>query len=385
MHPQNALTDSVLARLLENLATAVLLLDHRGTIIFVNSAAEILLESSASRMLGSHYSDCLQSEPGGLSALENGLSTEQSFGQSTVRFTLLSGSSIIVDYTISSTPAEIGRPTGDAFRLLEMQAKDHVRRISLEEELQSEHQAARVLIRNLAHEIKNPLGGIRGAAQLLGKALDSSQDTHQTTRLSVPTSGGGWSEYTNIIISEADRLKNLVDRMLGPNKALHLSEVNIHEVLERIISLIEVECGSDIAIRRDYDPSIPEFTGDKEQLIQGFLNIARNAVQALTQPGSKPCFRPEIQFKTRTVRQFTLSGKLHRLVLKAEVIDNGAGVPPELLKNIFYPMVSGSASGTGLGLSITQGIIGQHTGIVECESEPGHTSFIVYLPLENAL
>src|SRR5690606_24110834 len=151
-----------------------------------------LLESSASRMLGAHYSECWQSEPGGLSALENGLSSEQSFGQSTVRFTVLSGSTITVDYTISSAATEFGLPPDESFRLLEMQDKDHARRISHEEELQSEHQAARVLIRNLAHEIKNPLGGIRGAAQLLGKALDARRDELPTARVSVATSGGGW-------------------------------------------------------------------------------------------------------------------------------------------------------------------------------------------------
>ena len=212
-------------------------------------------------------------------------------------------------------------------------------------------------------------GGSRGAAQLLDREL-SSEDQR---------------EYTRVIIDEADRLRSLVDRMLGPNKALKLAPTNIHEILERVGTLLEAESKGRLNFKRDYDPSIPEFKGDKEQLIQAFLNIARNAMEAAfeNQAGHSSEEPPTITFRTRTLRQFTIGNRRHKLVCRVDVIDNGPGIPPELVQNIFYPMISGRASGTGLGLSITQSIIGQHRGLVECESEPGRTDFIIFLPLED--
>ncbi|MFW5824592.1 MAG: nitrogen regulation protein NR(II), partial [Marinobacter sp.] len=242
-------------------------------------------------------------------------------------------------------------------------------RISREEDLLTQQETTRILVRGMAHEIKNPLGGIRGAAQLLDRELDDEDQ----------------KEYTQVIIAEADRLRGLVDRMLGPNRALRFAPTNIHEVLERVRTLLEAESRGRLNFRRDYDVSLPEFPGDKEQLIQAFLNIARNAMEAAFEYRDGPCSDepPTITFRTRVLRQFTIGQRRHRLVCRVDIIDNGPGIAPDLLQNIFYPMISGRANGTGLGLSITQSIIGQHHGLVECESEPGKTDFIIFLPLEE--
>ena len=242
---------------------------------------------------------------------------------------------------------------------------DNQRRLSQEQLQHAQQIAARDLVRGLAHEIKNPLGGLRGAAQLLSKALPDP----------------ALKEYTQVIIEQADRLRNLVDRMLGSNKLPSLAMTNIHEVLERVASLIEAEAQGSITLVRDYDPSIPDLLIDREQLIQAVLNIVRNALQALSAQSDLRLGR--ISLRTRTLRQFTIGHTRHRLVVKMEIIDNGPGIPPELQETIFYPMVSGRPDGTGLGLAITQNIISQHQGLIECESHPGHTVFSIFLPLDQ--
>lgn len=229
----------------------------------------------------------------------------------------------------------------------------------------SKQETTRILVRGLAHEIKNPLGGIRGAAQLLARELH----------------GPGQQDFTNIIIEEADRLRNLVDKMLGPVKLPEISDLNIHEVLERVCQLISAESREQLTIIRDYDPSIPELGGDREQLLQVLLNIARNALQAVqSDPGLDEGI---ITIKTRTQRQFTIHNIRHRLVLRIDFIDNGPGIPESIKDQIFYPMISGRAEGTGLGLSIAQSIITRHKGLVECKSTPGHTEFSIYLPISR--
>ena len=221
------------------------------------------------------------------------------------------------------------------------------------------------LVRGLAHEIKNPLGGIRGAAQLLARELPEES----------------LKDYTNVIIEEADRLRNLVDRMLGSNKLPSLAMTNVHEVLERVCSLVEAESQGCITLVRDYDPSIPDVLIDREQMIQAVLNIVRNAMQAIS--GQNELRLGRISLRTRAMRQFTIGHVRHRLVSKIEIIDNGPGIAPELQETIFYPMVSGRPDGTGLGLAITQNIISQHQGLIECDSHPGHTTFSIFLPLEQ--
>lgn len=220
------------------------------------------------------------------------------------------------------------------------------------------------LIRNLAHEIKNPLGGIRGAAQLLELELDNKQLT----------------EYTQVIIHEADRLQTLVDRLLAPHRRPHVvADVNIHEVLERVRSLILAEFPKGLTVVRDYDASLPEFRGDREQLIQAVLNIAHNAAQALSQ--RRQAGDASIVFRTRAARQTTIRKQRYRLALELHIEDNGPGVPAELRDRIFFPLVSGREGGSGLGLTLAQDFVQQHHGVIECESEPGRTQFRILIPL----
>jgi two-component system nitrogen regulation sensor histidine kinase GlnL len=227
-------------------------------------------------------------------------------------------------------------------------------RIEREARIESEQQSNRELVRNLAHEIKNPLGGLRGSAQLLERELDRPE----------------LREYTQVIIKEADRLQTLMDRMLTPHRTPLLEPLGLHEVLERVRSLVRAEFG--IEVERDYDPSLPEVQGDREQLIQAVLNIARNAAQV----GSS-----SITFKTRAVRQITILKQRYKLALELQVIDDGPGVPEEIQDRIFNPLVSGREGGTGLGLSLAQTFVHYHHGVIEFESRPGRTIFRILLPI----
>lgn len=355
-----ALANNGYKSILDSLTTGVLVVGDNLDIRYLNPAAESLFETSLTRCQGQVLDDVLIDSEGALKTLHEAADNGHSYTRREAEFFLASGSRLLVDYSV--TPISV-QPTE---LLVEIQARERLMRISREEDIISQQETTRILVRGMAHEIKNPLGGIRGAAQLLDRELDDA----------------GQREYTRVIINEADRLRTLVDRMLGPNKALQMASTNIHQVLERVATLIEAESKGSIHLKRDYDPSLPEFSGDAEQLIQAFLNIARNAMEAAFEnDASQPA---TICFRTRALRQFTIGHHRHRLVCRIDIIDNGPGIPPELLQNIFYPMISGRASGTGLGLSITQSIIGQHRGLVECESEPGRTDFIIFLPLEDS-
>jgi two-component system nitrogen regulation sensor histidine kinase GlnL len=238
---------------------------------------------------------------------------------------------------------------------------DRYLKIDRDESISTQQQITRQMIRGLAHEIKNPLGGIRGSAQLLEREL-ATEDLRA---------------YTEIIISETDRLTALVDRLLGPNSLPQPSLTNIHEVLERVRTLIELEADPDLEFKTDYDPSIPEVSIDPELMVQVILNIARNAMQSLEATQSS-CLR----FTTRVERQFTIGVTQHRLVAKIDIVDNGPGIPDELKHHLFYPMITGRPNGTGLGLSVAQSIVHQHHGLIEFESRPGSTTFSIFLPLE---
>ena len=233
------------------------------------------------------------------------------------------------------------------------------------EERQLEHaQANKELIRNLAHEIKNPLGGIRGAAQLLEMEIESKELT----------------EYTQVIIREADRLQTLVDRLLAPHRRPHMvGDVNIHEVCERVRSLIVSEFPRGIRVIRDYDTSIPEFRGDREQLIQAVLNIAHNAALAMSDRITEG--DAQLIFRTRIARQVTFGKQRYRLALELHVIDNGPGVPDSIKDRIFFPLITGREGGSGLGLTLAQTFVQQHHGLIECESVPGRTDFKILIPL----
>lgn len=359
--PKSQFSGSIHRRVLENLSTAVLLLDSGLKVVFLNVAAEMLLKISHKRLLNSHFPDLFAQIEGTLiSELETILESGHTYTQRECEFMLHNGDVLLLDCTVSNTQIEKKN-----ILIIELQQKDRLLRISREEQLLESQETTKILIRGLAHEIKNPLGGIRGAAQLLQAELHSPE----------------LHEYTQIIMDESDRLRTLVDRMLGSNKLLVLQPTNIHEILERVCILIKAEVGDLISMDKDYDPSIPELMADKSQLVQAFLNIARNAMQALT-PQAERGESARFKLRTRTLRQFTIGHTRHRLVVKVELIDNGPGIPRELIHSVFYPMISGRADGTGLGLSITQSIISKHDGLVECQSKPGETSFIVYLPLE---
>ncbi len=348
-------------RILENLSTAVFVLDHDLKVSYFNPAAEMLLKISHKRIASKPFHSLFaRIDETLINELYVIMESGHTYTQRESQFVLLNGTSVLVDCTVSNSSA-----AKKSALIIEMQEKDRLMRISREEQLHENQETAKILIRGLAHEIKNPLGGIRGAAQLLDAELTDA-DHH---------------EYTRVIMDESDRLRNLVDRMLGTNKALSLSEVNIHEILERVCALIRAESGKKVQVIKDYDPSIPELKGDKSQLIQAFLNIAKNALEALSKQANNG-EDATIRIRTRALRQFTIGHTRHRLVVRVEIIDNGPGIPREFLQSIFYPMISGRAEGSGLGLSITQSIFSKHDGLVECESEPGRTNFIVYLPLE---
>lgn len=354
-------TSESLQNLFDHLSTAVFLLDAELRVRFFNPAAEMLTKVSHKRIKNRLFSELFADiEPSLVEELQSILLTGHTYTLRESGFVLHDGSRALLDCSVSCAIQD-----EEPCLIVEMQQKDRMLRISREEQLHENQETARILIRGLAHEIKNPLGGIRGAAQLLDAELQDAE----------------LHEYTHIIIAEADRLRHLVDRMLGTNKALSLNRINVHEILERVCTLIDAESGKTIRLIKDYDPSIPELLGDKGQLIQGFLNIAKNALQALSGQVQQDQ-APTITFRTRTLRQFTIGQTRHRLVVRIEIIDNGPGINAEILPNIFYPMISGRADGTGLGLSITQSIFTNHHGLVECDSQVGHTNFIVYLPLE---
>jgi two-component system nitrogen regulation sensor histidine kinase GlnL len=260
--------------------------------------------------------------------------------------------------------AIINQMDGTPHVLVELVEIEAQTRQDREERALGQAQATKELIRNLAHEIKNPLGGIRGAAQLLAMELDSRELT----------------EYTNVIVHEADRLQALVDRLLAPHRRPHVvSDVNIHEVCERVRALILAEFPRGIAVERDYDISIPEFRGDREQLIQAVLNISLNAAQALAERIAAGDAR--LVLRTRIARQVTIGKTRFRLALELHIEDNGPGIPESIRDRIFYPLVSGRDGGSGLGLTLAQTFVQQHHGTIECDSAPGRTAFKIVIPL----
>ena len=349
-------------QLLEYLNTGILLLDVDLSVIYMNPAAEVLLQVSGRRGIGEAFYDLAWESEEDREALQNSVNTGYTFTKRETEVTLHNTQSITVDYSVSPI---VHPESHTPCLLIEIQGRDRLMRISREEQILAKQESTRELIRGMAHEIKNPLGGIRGAAQLLSRALpDQSLD-----------------EYTNIIIEEADRLRDLVDRLLGSHQLPKNEATNIHEVLERVCQLIEVDQLGEVEIIRDYDPSLPEFISDKSHLIQATLNLCRNAVQAMIEADVE---NPTLTLRTRVKSQFTIGHQRHRLVAHISIMDNGPGIPQNLKEHLFYPMVSGRAEGTGLGLSIAQSLINQHEGIIEYESEVGCTEFSIYLPLKHS-
>ena len=339
------------------LATLVAVVHSNGAVLFANAALEDALGISRRAIVGSHFPDSF-TEP---SHLHNALE-----GAGGNQFAALRYDAWLKRLNHDPLPVHvIVTQTEKADQIIvELLPQEQQARQDREERLSEQAQANKELIRNLAHEIKNPLGGIRGAAQLLEMEIESRELT----------------EYTQVIIREADRLQTLVDRLLAPHRRPHLvGDVNIHEVCERVRSLIQAEFPKGLTVVRDYDTSIPEFRGDREQLIQAVLNIAHNACQALVEQiaGSQA----HLTFRTRIARQITFGKQRYRLALELHVIDNGPGVPDSIKDRIFYPLVSGREGGSGLGLTLAQTFVQQHHGLIECDSVPGHTDFKILIPL----
>jgi len=334
------------------LSTAIIVLDRSLLILQINAAAENLFGQSRERILRKPYSALF----GNLiitEQLQYVLNNEETQSLRSCRLKD-TDAEITVD-CVASPLLKAGKLAGV---VLELYRVDHHLRIAKEEQLLNQQEATQQLLRGMAHEIKNPLGGLRGAAQLLEAELHSDE----------------LKEYTHIIISEADRLQNLVDRMLGSHQPVKNESISIHEVLERVRKLVKADIPEGVNLRSDYDPSIPELLADRDNLIQIVFNIVGNALKAVGNKGN-------ILFRTRVLRNYTINHKQHRLALRLEIIDDGRGVPKEIRDKLFFPMISGSAKGTGLGLSIAQSLANRHNGVIEFESKPGETQFILLLPL----
>jgi len=376
---------------LDLLATAIMLVDDRLTVRYANPAAENLFELSSKALVGQTIADIFTDARVLGAAIEYALANNCSYTEHDLELDAAGRNKLHLSCTISPVEME-GRSEGRQGRadslvvqppvcgeramapapatgrsanvsqglllLLEFRPIEQQLKIAREERLLDQSQANRELIRNLAHEIKNPLGGIRGAAQLLDRELDRP-NLH---------------EYTQVIMKEADRLQSLMDRLLTPHRLPRPALLNIHEVLERVRSLILAEYPQGVTIQRDYDTSLPLLQGDKEQLIQVVLNIMRNAAQAMSGNG-------QITLKTRVARQATLARRRYKHALELQISDTGPGIAEELRERIFYPLVSGREGGSGLGLTLAQTFVTQHHGAITFESQPGNTTFTLLLPI----
>ncbi|MGX9936389.1 two-component system sensor histidine kinase NtrB [Advenella kashmirensis] len=367
------------------LATSVLLVDDDGRLLHINSAAQDLLERSLKSLERSAAVDLFTDAE----AFNKALDYVSGRKLSSVRLTLT------LRKALENVPANVTLTRLEAMPwriLIEIREFEQHALAERNERLFHEIEIYKDTFRNLAHEVKNPLGGLRGAAQLLEMEL---QDP-------------ALKEYTQVIIDEADRLQGLVDRLIRPSQSqLSLSVINIHEVCERVHALIKAEYQDRITIVKDYDASVPDMKADMAKLVQAYLNLARNAAQSLLgdtaarslsdngheAPEGSGCIErsddsleqvgPLLTLRTRILNKFYLLNKVHRLVVVVSVVDNGAGVPKQLKDRIFHPLVTGRAEGTGLGLSLAQELVHQHGGLIEFDSEPGHTEFRMLLPLEQ--
>lgn len=354
MNPRNPLSGRF--QPFDLLATLVAIVRDDGSVVYANAALEDALGMSRRSIEGSRLAEHF-SEPQVLLSALGGLRDNEFAALRYDAWLKRPGRDLLPVHVILT---QTDQP-GDL--LLEMLPLEQQARQEREERLLDQAQANKELIRNLAHEIKNPLGGIRGAAQLLELEI-----------------GAQLAEYTRVIIHEADRLQTLVDRLLAPHRRPHVvGDVNIHEVCERVRSLILAEFPKGLRVVRDYDTSIPEFRGDREQLIQAVLNIAHNACQVLGE--RMAAGEARLTFRTRVARQITFGKQRYKLALELHVIDNGPGVPDSIKDRIFFPLVSGREGGSGLGLTLAQTFVQQHHGLIECDSEPGRTDFKILIPL----
>lgn len=344
--------------LLDAMSTGVILLDSALCPIYANVAAQDLLAFSLNQARGRPFGDCLHESNGLTSLLKRALESHEGFAdrELTVHPKAAPREPRTIDVTITPFDGSITGP----HLLIELADATQRQRISRESDLVARFDSGRMMLRQLAHEIRNPLGGLRGAAQLLDRELPAEE----------------LKEYTRVIISEADRLTALVDSMNGPSRPQQRSLINVHEVCEHVHRLLTAEAPAGVAIERDYDPSLPNAYLDRNQLVQALLNIARNALQAVAERG-------RVTLRTRALSNVVIAGHRHRLAAIIQVQDDGPGVPEELRASLFYPLVTGRTGGTGLGLAVAQDLVIRHGGLIEFESEPGCTIFTLMLPLEE--
>lgn len=340
-------------QLLQGLSTAVVLLDNQLRVVQMNLAAESLLAISFRQSAGKPIKKVMRRAQAFVARLQQALSEMQPYTERAYTIPVNGDREVLVDCCITPMLQQ-----DKASLVVEMFNQDHMHKINREEHLLEQRLTSQQMARGIAHEIKNPLSGLRGAAQLLERELPSAE----------------LREYTEVIIAEADRLQSLVDRMLGSSQPLQFKPVNIHQVLERVRSLLKMDIQRQLTLKFDYDPSIPEIQADENLLMQAVLNLARNAAEIVS-PDSGI-----ITFRSRIERSATIAGVPHRLVVRIDIEDNGAGIAPDMIERIFYPMVTTRPEGTGLGLPVAQGAIGRHQGLIECNSRPGKTVFTILLP-----
>lgn len=337
--------------IIDNLVVSIVIVDQQYKVIYLSSAAEVLFDISLRQANHIPFQAILPGEEQVFVGLNRVIESGHALIEREIKVYVPAHGEIIVDCSIKPVETEQG-----PLFLLEFFQLDFQHRISRDESLQAQHQ----VVRGLAHEIKNPLGGLRGAAQLLERQLDSDD----------------LKEYTQIIISEADRLQNLLSNMLGPYQQAKKQWVNIHAVLQRVRHLVSSEVDQRLVFLGDYDPSLPEIWADMDQLVQIFLNIIRNAVQAMNGAG-------DIILRTRIQRNITIENTFHRLGMEIQIEDNGPGIPKSMQESMFYPLVTGRAEGTGLGLYLSQNLIHRNNGVISCTSRTGSTVFSIIFPLEK--
>jgi two-component system nitrogen regulation sensor histidine kinase GlnL len=349
------------ADLLDLLATGVVVLDSQLCVVYANVGAQDLLAVGLNQARGHPITELFEESQALDLLLRRSLERGEPYAGHEISLTSSAKQGhrepVVIDVTV--TPLEGLTGTHLLIELADARTRQ---RISRESEMLSRLDGSRLMIRQLAHEIKNPLGGLRGAAQLLDRELHD----------------GSLKEYTAVIINEADRLRALVDSMLGPSRLPQKVSINIHELCEHVFHLLRSEAGAGIAVERDYDPSLPNAQFDRNEVIQALLNVARNALQAVDPASGRVILR------TRVLTNINIGTVRHRLVANIQVEDNGHGISPELQRSVFYPLVTTRSTGTGLGLAVAQDLVTRHRGIVEFESRPGHTVFSLLLPLEGA-
>jgi two-component system nitrogen regulation sensor histidine kinase GlnL len=345
---------------LNSLKTALVLVNKDFEICFANEAALNLLETGINQIIARPLNDFFIDDSFNQQQIVKALENQEDFRETGVSLCFKDGRCATADIN-----ANIILVNGKVSALLEINPIDKQRKITQESQQYAQQMAAKELVRGLAHEIKNPLGGIRGAAQLLEKKLTNPEE----------------KEFTQMIIDQADRLRNLVDRLLGPNALPQKRQFNLHQILEKVQSVISNDLSFSISITKDYDPSIPDLYADPDMLQQAILNIARNASQALQNTSQRNGDEPTIIFKTRIERQCVIKGVRHQLSAKVSIIDNGSGIPDSVKDTLFYPMVSSKSNGSGLGLSIAQTLTDYHNGKIDVQSFPGFTEFTIYIPI----